>query len=84
MLFRFYYLKENTEDDNYDIFLDEYELDHYGTARSEEEQDTILIKDVNGIKIAFLAYTYGTNGISIPSGSNATNSSKTAESEVIS
>lgn len=49
-------------------FLDEYELDHYGTARSEEEQDTILIKDVNGIKIAFLAYTYGTNGISIPSG----------------
>ena len=49
-------------------FLDEYGLNHYGTARSEEEQDTILIKDVNGIKIAFLAYTYGTNGISIPSG----------------
>ena len=49
-------------------FLDEYGLEHYGTARSEEEQDTILIKDVNGIKIAFLAYTYGTNGISIPSG----------------
>jgi len=49
-------------------FLDEYGLDHYGTARSKEEQDTILIKDVNGIKIAFLAYTYGTNGITIPSG----------------
>ena len=49
-------------------FLDEYGLDHYGTARSEQEQDTILIKDVNGIKIAFLAYTYGTNGITIPSG----------------
>ena len=49
-------------------FLDEYGLDHYGTARSEEEQDTILVKDVNGIKIAFLAYTYGTNGITIPSG----------------
>ena len=49
-------------------FLDEYRLDHYGTARSKQEQDTILIKDVNGIKIAFLAYTYGTNGISIPSG----------------
>lgn len=49
-------------------FLDEYGLDHYGTARNEEEQDTILVKDVNGIKIAFLAYTYGTNGISIPSG----------------
>ena len=49
-------------------FLDEYDLDHYGTARSKEEQDTILVKDVNGIKIAFLAYTYGTNGIAIPSG----------------
>ena len=47
-------------------FLDEYELDHYGTARSSEEQDTILVKDVNGIKIAFLAYTYGTNGITVP------------------
>ena len=49
-------------------FLDEYGLDHYGTARSTEEQNTILVKDVNGIKIAFLAYTYGTNGINIPSG----------------
>ena len=48
-------------------FLDEYGISHMGTARSEEEQDTILVKDVNGIKIAFLAYTYGTNGITIPS-----------------
>ena len=47
-------------------FLDEYGIDHTGTARSEEEQNTILIKDVNGIKIAFLCYTYGTNGITIP------------------
>lgn len=47
-------------------FLDEYGLGHYGTARSSEEQDTILVKDVNGIKIAFLAYTYGTNGITVP------------------
>ena len=49
-------------------FLDEYSLDHTGTARSEEEQDNILVKDVNGIKIAFLSYTYGTNGIPVPSG----------------
>ena len=47
-------------------FLDEYGLGHYGTARSEKEQDTVLVKDVNGIKIAFLAYTYGTNGIAVP------------------
>ena len=47
-------------------YLDEYRLEHYGTSRSEKEQDTILVKDVNGIKIAFLAYTYGTNGITVP------------------
>ena len=46
--------------------LDEIGIDHMGTARSEEEQSTILVKDVKGIKIAFLAYTYGTNGIAIP------------------
>ncbi len=48
--------------------LDEIGISHTGTARSEEEQDTILVKDVNGIKIAFLSFTYGTNGITIPSG----------------
>ena len=47
-------------------FLDKYELAHTGTARSSEEQNTILVKDVNGIKIAFLSFTYGTNGITIP------------------
>lgn len=48
--------------------LDEIGISHTGTYRSEEEQDTILVKDVNGIKIAFLAFTYGTNGITIPEG----------------
>lgn len=48
-------------------YLDKFEISHTGTARSEEEQNSILIKDVNGIKIAFLSYTYGTNGITIPS-----------------
>lgn len=48
-------------------YLDKYEISHTGTARSEEEQNSILIKDVNGIKIAFLSYTYGTNSITIPS-----------------
>lgn len=47
--------------------LDELGLDHIGTSRSEEEQNTVLVKDVNGIKIAFLSFTYGTNGITIPS-----------------
>lgn len=48
-------------------FLDEYGISHMGTSRSVEEQNKILVKDVNGIKIAFLSFTYGTNGITIPS-----------------
>ena len=46
----------------------DYGIAHTGTSRSKEEQNTILIKDLNGIKTAFLCYTYGTNGIPIPSG----------------
>ena len=49
-------------------FLDKADIAHTGTSRSPEEQNTILFKDVNGIKIAILAYTYGTNGIPIPKG----------------
>ena len=48
--------------------LDEIGIAHTGTYRSEEERDTILVKEVNGIKIAFLSFTYGTNGIPVPSG----------------
>lgn len=48
--------------------LDELGISHTGTFKSEEDQNEILIKDVNGIKIAFLAYTYGTNGIAVPKG----------------
>lgn len=46
--------------------LDEMGFSHMGTSRSVDEQNTILVRDVNGINIAFLAFTYGTNGISIP------------------
>lgn len=49
-------------------FLDEAGISHMGTYDSAESQNEILIKDVNGIKIAFLAYTYGTNGIPVPEG----------------
>lgn len=48
--------------------LDEIGIDHIGTNRSKEEQDTVLVKEVNGIKIAFLSFTYGTNGIPVPAG----------------
>ena len=50
--------------------LDKLGLDHTGTYSSEESSKNYLIKDVNGIKIGFLAYTYGTNGIPVPSGKN--------------
>ena len=49
-------------------YLDEAGLEHTGSARSQEEQDKILFRDLNGIKTAFLAFTYGTNGIPVPSG----------------
>ena len=47
-------------------YLDEAGISHTGTNRSVDEQNAILIKEVNDIKIAFLAFTYGTNGITIP------------------
>lgn len=37
-----------------------------GTSRTEEERGEVAVKEINGIKIAFLAYTYGTNGNPIP------------------
>ena len=48
--------------------LDNIGISHTGTNRTKEEQDTILVKDVNGMKVAFLSFTYGTNGIKIPDG----------------
>lgn len=47
-------------------YLDEAGISHTGTNETEEQQNQILVKDVNGIKIAFLSFTYGTNGITIP------------------
>ncbi len=47
--------------------LDNMGISHTGTSRTEEEQNTVLVKEVNGIKIAFLSFTYGTNGIPVPS-----------------
>lgn len=51
-------------------FLDDADIAHTGTFNSEESQNTILYKYVKGVKIAFLSYTYGTNGIPVPSGKN--------------
>ena len=48
--------------------LDKIGINHTGTYSSKEDASKILMLDVKGIKIAFLAYTYGTNGIPVPSG----------------
>lgn len=39
-----------------------------GSYCSSDERDEIKIKEVNGIKYTMLSYTYGTNGIAVPSG----------------
>ena len=47
--------------------LDRADISHVGTYQTQEERETIVFKYVKGIKIAFLNYAYGTNGITIPS-----------------
>ena len=47
--------------------LDGAGLRHVGTSRTQEEADhNIAVADVGGISVAFLGYTYGTNGIPVP------------------
>lgn len=48
--------------------LDSADISHLGTYKTAEDQKKLLIKNVKGVKIAFINYTYGTNGISVPSG----------------
>jgi len=48
--------------------LDQNGLDHVGTYRSQEERDAnngILVKEINGVSVAFVSYTYGTNAIPV-------------------
>jgi poly-gamma-glutamate synthesis protein (capsule biosynthesis protein) len=44
------------------------QLGYNGTFLSERDRDSIRIFDIKGIKIAFLAYSYGTNGNPVPKG----------------
>lgn len=48
--------------------LDQAELKHVGTYRTQAEFDEnhgVVVADVGGISVAFLGYTYGTNGIPV-------------------
>lgn len=46
--------------------LREKSLVPVGTYASEKERNTILVMEIKGVKVAILAYTYGTNGNPIP------------------
>ena len=48
--------------------LDKNGLEHLGTYKTKEDQEKLFIKDINGAKVAFINYTYGTNGIPVPTG----------------
>jgi len=43
-------------------------IHHTGTFLSEHDRDSIRIYNINNLKLAVLAYTYGTNGNPIPKG----------------
>lgn len=47
-------------------YLDEAGLMYYGAFASEEDKETARIVEKNGIKLGFLSYTYGTNGMMPP------------------
>ena len=49
-------------------FLDQEGIIHTGTYKSEEDRDKTTIVEIKGLKVAFLSFTYGTNGIPVPSG----------------
>ena len=48
--------------------LNSADISHLGTYKTAEDQEKILFKYVKGIKIAFINYSYGTNGIPVPEG----------------
>ena len=41
-------------------------FDTCGTYAASDDRATVLVREVNGVKIALLAWTYGTNGIPVP------------------
>lgn len=49
-------------------FLDQKGIHHVGTARSEDELDLFPIIEKNGIKVAFLSYTFSLNALVCPDG----------------
>lgn len=46
--------------------LDRLGIRHTGTARTKGEADSLLVVDVDGVKVAIIAYTYSLNGFRPP------------------
>ena len=46
--------------------LDAARVRHTGSFRTRAQSRRILVVSVRGLRIAFLAYTYGTNGVPVP------------------
>ena len=47
-------------------YLDRLGLAHVGSARTPDPAARMVLKEANGIKVAFLAYTTATNGLPVP------------------
>jgi len=47
--------------------LDRVGMAHFGTALTRKDSRTPYVTDVEGVEVALLNYTYGTNGIPVPS-----------------
>ena len=41
--------------------IKKYNMDYVGTYKNKKESKNTTIKKINGVKVAFIAYTYGTN-----------------------
>jgi len=50
-------------------FWDAQPVLHIGGFRDREDFESVRIYEKNGVSIAFLSYTYSTNGMTLPSGS---------------
>jgi len=48
--------------------LDKLGMRHTGSARTADEAAKVLMTEVRGVKVAVIAYTYGMNGFTAPSG----------------
>lgn len=50
------------------MYYEKAGLPYVGFFKDKEDQETLRILNKNGFKVAYLAYSYGTNGIPVPKG----------------